>query len=74
MIEKGNIRRALLNHSPYLLNAMRKINRVKLEGDSAKPIDLSGYLELCLKLATLTEQERKAVQFVFDELNKEIKK
>ena len=73
MIESGITRRALLNHSPYLLNAMRKINRVKLEGDSAKPIDLSGYLELCLKLATLTEQERKAVQFVFDQLNKEQK-
>ena len=72
MIEKGNIRRALLNHSPYLLNAMRKINRVK--GDPAKPIDLSGYLELCLRLSTLSESERKAVQFVFDELNKEIKK
>ena len=74
MIESGITRRALLNLSPYLLNAMRKINRVKLEGDPAKPIDLSGYLELCLKLETLTEQERKAVQFVFDELNKEIKK
>ena len=73
MIEKGNIRRALLNHSPYLLNALRKINRVKLEGDSAKPIDLSGYLELGLRLSTLSEQERKAVQFVFDQLNKEQK-
>ena len=73
MIEKGNIRRALLNHSPYLLNAMRKINRVKLEGDPAKPIDLSGYLELGLRLSTLSEQERKAVQFVFDQLNKEQK-
>ena len=71
MIESGITRRALLNLSPYLLNAMRKINRVK--GDPAKPIDLSGYLELCLKLATLTEQERKAVQFVFDQLNKEQK-
>jgi len=74
MIENGITRRALLNHSPYLLNAMRQINRVKLdEGDLAKPIDLSGYLELSLKLATLTEQERKAVQFVFDQLNKEQK-
>ena len=73
MIEKGNIRRALLNHSPYLLNGMRKINRVKLEGDPAKPIDLSGYLELGLRLSTLSEQERKAVQFVFDQLNKEQK-
>ena len=71
MIESGITRRALLNLSPYLLNAMRKINRVK--GDPAKPIDLSGYLELGLKLATLTEQERKAVQFVFDLLNKEQK-
>ena len=73
MIESGITRRALLNLSPYLLNAMRKINRVKLEGGSAKPIDLSGYLELGLRLSTLSEQERKAVQFVFDQLNKEQK-
>jgi len=72
MIEKGKTRRALLNASSYLLNALRKINRVKFqEGGSAKPpINLQEYLELGLQLATLSEQERESIRFMLQQLEK----
>ena len=73
MIEKGKTRRALLNASSYLLNALRKINRVKYQegGSAAKPpINLQEYLELGLQLATLSEQERESIRFMLQQLEK----
>jgi|TARA_Y100000310_G_C20256061_1_gene611380 hypothetical protein len=75
MIEKGDTRRALLNVSPYLLNALRKINRVRFEdgGSTDKPPTLADYMELGLKLATLSDQERDSIKFMLKQLEKEMK-
>ena len=74
MIDKDYTRRALLNSSPYLLNALRKIYRAKFEeGGSAKPPTLADYMELGLKLATLSEQERESIRFMLNQLEKEEK-
>ena len=72
MIEKGKTRRALLNASSYLLNALRKINRAKFEegGSANKPPTLADYMELGLKLATLSEQERESIRFMLKQLEK----
>lgn len=60
--------------SPVLVSALGKIRQGFDEGGSAKPpIDLSEYLELGIRLATMSEEERKSLQFMFDKLTEDKK-
>ena len=66
--------------SPTLISALKKVRQSYDEGGPVKqlhlneggpvkpPIDLSEYLELGIRLATMSEEERKSLQFMFDKL------
>ena len=55
-----------------LLNALRAINRVQFDegGPTDKPPTLADYMELGLKLATLSDQERESIRFMLEQLEK----
>ena len=55
--------------SPTLISALKKVRQSYDESGPVKPpIDLSEYLELGIRLATMSEEERKSLQFMFDKL------
>ena len=55
--------------SPTLISALKKVRQSYDEGGPVNPpIDLSEYLELGIRLATMSEEERKSLQFMFDKL------
>ena len=70
MIVRENIRQG--DREAALLNALRAINRVKFDegGPTGKPPTLADYMELGLKLATLSEQERESIRFMLEQLEK----
>jgi len=55
--------------SPTLVGALKKIRQSFDSGGPVKPIDINEYLELGIRLATMSEEERKSLQFMFDKLN-----
>ena len=66
MIEK-DIRQG--DREKDLLNALLKVNRVKLDvGGAVKPISLADYLKLGLKVGELSEEERKSMQDLLDKM------
>ena len=69
-IVRDNIRQG--DRELALLNALRAINRVKFDegGPTDKPPTLADYMELGLKLATLSEQERESIRFMLEQLEK----
>ena len=54
--------------SPTLVAALKKVRKSFDEGGPAKPIDINDYLELGLKLATLSEAEREAIAFMYKKM------
>ena len=51
--------------SPTLVAALKKVRRSFDEGGPAKPIDINDYLELGMKLMTLSQAERDAIAFMY---------
>jgi len=61
-----------INRIEFDENAVRAINRVKFDegGPTDKPPTLADYMELGLKLATLSDQERESIRFMLEQLEK----
>ena len=51
--------------SPTLVAALKKVRKSFDEGGPAKPIDINDYLELGMKLMTLSQAERDAIAFMY---------
>ena len=51
--------------SPTLVAALKKVRKSFDEGGPAKPIDINDYLELGMKLMTLSQEERDAIAFMY---------
>ena len=51
--------------SPTLVASLKKVRKSFDEGGPAKPIDINDYLELGMKLMTLSQAERDAIAFMY---------
>ena len=54
--------------SPTLVAALKKVRKSFDEGGPAKPIDINDYLELGMKLMTLSQAERDAIAFMYNSM------
>ena len=54
--------------SPTLVAALKKVRKSFDEGGPAKPIDINDYLELGMKLMTLSQAERDAIAFMYKKM------